>query len=183
MKEILRKELIRKRDSIENKEEKSHAIYLNLRALKVWENAKFIHTYVAFRSEVDTRFIIYHALIENKRVFCPIIDKNNLLVGEIKSFNDLVLGPYGILQPRNPINFDLEKIAIIIVPGVAFDIKGFRIGYGKGYYDKFLKKLKKPIKIGLTFDELIIESIPINDKDIPVDIIISEKRIIQVRNY
>lgn len=183
MKDILRRELIRKRDSIENREEKSHSIYLNLRTLKVWENAKFIHTYVAFRSEVNTRFIIYHALIENKRVFCPIIDKENLLVGEIESFNDLVLGTYGILQPQNPIDFDLEKIDIIIVPGIAFDIKGFRIGYGKGYYDKFLKKIKKPIKIGLTFDELIIEFIPISDEDVPVDIIISEKRIIQVKNY
>ncbi|MCX7845247.1 MAG: 5-formyltetrahydrofolate cyclo-ligase, partial [Dictyoglomaceae bacterium] len=160
MKESLRRELIRKRNSIENRERKSYLIYLRLTDLDIWKKAKIIHTYVSFRSEVDTKFIISHALNENKIVLCPIINGRNLLVGEIKSFNELSLGPYGILQPQTPIDFDLEKIDIIVVPGIAFDIKGFRIGYGKGYYDKFLKNLKNPIKIGLTFDELIIDNLP-----------------------
>ncbi|MCS7202170.1 MAG: 5-formyltetrahydrofolate cyclo-ligase [Dictyoglomus sp.] len=183
MKDSLRKKLIKKRNSIENREEKSFIIYLNLKDLDIWKRAEITHIYISFGSEVDTRFIIYHALAENKKVLCPIINEKDLLVGEIKSFNDLIPGPYGILQPKISINFDLEKIDVIIVPGVAFDKEGFRLGYGKGFYDRFLAKLKKPIKIGLIYDELIIDSLPRNEEDIPVDIIISEKRIIYTKNY
>lgn len=181
MKESLRKELIKKRNSIENRDEKSYIIYLRLKDLDLWKKAKIIHTYISFGSEVNTKFIIYNALKENKKVLCPIIKEKSLLIGEIKSFNDLIPGPYRILQPQIPINFELEKIDIIIVPGIAFDIKGFRIGYGKGFYDRFLKNLKNPIKIGLTFDELIIDSLPRNNEDIPVDVIISEKRLIYIK--
>lgn len=183
MKEILRKELIKERDSIENREEKSHIIFSKLQSLDIWKKAKIIHTYVSFRSEVDTRFIIYHSLVDGKKVLCPITNGEDLLFGEIKSFNDLVKGPYGILEPSKPINLDPERIDIIIVPGISFDLKGFRLGYGKGFYDRFIKNLRNPIKIGLAFDQLIRESLLSDENDARVNMIISEKRIIYIENY
>jgi len=98
-KKILRKELKEKRRKIEEKEEKSHQIFHNLQKLTIWKNAKIINTYVSLEDEVDTRFIIYHGLIEGKRIFCPIIVNDDLKFGEIFSFNDLKKGPLGILQP------------------------------------------------------------------------------------
>lgn len=175
----LRKQLIKKRDSIENRELKSHEIFNNLQSLNVWKSAKIIHTYVSFKSEVDTRFIIYHALLEGKKVLCPIVKDDLLLVGEIKSFNDLKTGKYGIMEPEVSIDINLEEIDLIIVPGIAFDLEGYRIGYGKGYYDRFLNDLKRPIKVGLTYDDLILENIPHDLHDIRVDYVISEKRIIK----
>ncbi|MGB9857966.1 MAG: 5-formyltetrahydrofolate cyclo-ligase [Dictyoglomaceae bacterium] len=183
MKEILRKELIKERDSIENKKEKSYIIFLKLQSLDIWKKTKIIHTYVSFRSEVDTRFIIYYSLINGKKVLCPIIKGENLLFGEIKSLNDLKVGSYGILEPQEPIDLDPEDIDIIIVPGIAFDLRGFRLGYGKGFYDRFLKDLKNPTKIGLIYNELIRDSLPTDDKDVRVDIVISEKRIIYTKSY
>jgi 5-formyltetrahydrofolate cyclo-ligase len=178
MKMELRKMLLEERDKIENKYEKSCRIYLNLKRLEVWKKSKIIHTYITFRSEVDTRLIINNALIEGKRVLCPKIMGNNLLIGEIKSFNDLTVGKYGILEPINIISINLEDIDIIIVPGIAFDLKGYRLGYGGGYYDRFLKNLKRPIKIGLIFDQLIKKELPHTNMDIKMDIIISENRVI-----
>ncbi|PMP68103.1 MAG: 5-formyltetrahydrofolate cyclo-ligase, partial [Thermodesulfobacterium geofontis] len=113
----------------------------------------------------------------------PIIKGENLLFGEIKSLNDLKVGSYGILEPQEPIDLDPEDIDIIIVPGIAFDLRGFRLGYGKGFYDRFLKDLKNPTKIGLIYNELIRDSLPTDDKDVRVDIVISEKRIIYTKSY
>jgi 5-formyltetrahydrofolate cyclo-ligase len=177
-KKELRKIFLEKRKSIENKEEKSHEIFHKLKGLPIWKKAYIINTYVSIKDEVDTRFIIYHALIENKRVFCPVILGNDLKFGEITSINDLEKGPFGILQPKKIHEIDYNLFDIIIVPGIAFDIKGYRIGYGKGYYDRFLSKIKKGIKIGLTFDDLILNNLPKDPYDQKVDIIISEKKII-----
>ncbi|ACI20144.1 5-formyltetrahydrofolate cyclo-ligase [Dictyoglomus thermophilum] len=176
-KKILRKELKEKRRKIEEKEEKSHQIFHNLQKLTIWKNAKIINTYVSLEDEVDTRFIIYHGLIEGKRIFCPIIVKDDLKFGEIFSFNDLKKGPLGILQPEK--STIVKHFDLIIVPGIAFDKRGYRIGYGKGYYDKFLNKMKETIKIGLTFDDLLFEELPYEDHDQKVDIVITEKRIIK----
>lgn len=178
-KKMLRRELREKRRKIENKEERSHQIFHNLERLPIWKEAKIINTYVSLEEEVDTKFIIYHGLIERKRIFCPIIYKEELKFGEISSFNDLKRGTFGILQPEIPV--EIDAFDIIIVPGIAFDKKGYRLGYGKGYYDKFLSKTKKGIKIGLTFDDLLLEELPHEDHDQRVDIIITENKVIEIK--
>lgn len=182
-KEILRKYLKEKRKEIKDKEVKSHLIFHNLEALEIWEKAKIINTYVSLKDEVDTRFIIYHSLIQGKRVFSPIIFKNELKFGEIYSFNDLEYGPFGILQPKKVSRVSYDLFDLIIVPGIAFDCRGYRIGYGKGYYDRFLKNVKRGIKIGIIFEELLMDAFPFEPEvyDQKVDIIITEKRIIKVK--
>jgi len=182
-KKELRKIFLEKRKNIRDKEAKSHEIFHKLKNLVIWGKASIINTYVSIKDEVDTRFIIYHALVENKRVFCPVIFGKDLKFGEIKTINDLEKGPFGILQPKEIYEIDYNLFDIIVVPGIAFDVKGYRIGYGKGYYDRFLSNIKRGIKIGLTFDDLIINELPKDPYDQKVDIIISEKKIIFTNNY
>lgn len=182
-KENLRKYLKEKRKEIENKEAKSHLIFHNLKALDIWKRAKIINTYVSLKDEVDTRFIIYHALIESKRVFTPIVFKHELKFGEIYSFNDLEYGPFGILQPKEISEVNYDSFDLIIVPGIAFDCRGYRIGYGKGYYDRFLKNIRRGKKIGLIFEELLMDKFPFEPEkyDQKVDIIVTEKRVIKTK--
>jgi len=180
-KKDLRKDLLKKRERITDKEIKSHEIFEKLRNLNEWKNAKIINTYVSLEEEVDTRFIIYHALLEGKRVFCPITKGENLTFGEIFSFNDLIYGAYGILEPKEPSNISIDEFDLIIVPGIAFNYSGYRIGYGKGYYDRFLNDVKKGIKIGLVFNDLLLDSLCVEEHDKKVDIIITEKKVIKLK--
>ena len=115
----------------------------------------------------------------------PISNKEDysLILSKLNSFEDLVEGPYGILEPKKEkikeISFD--EIDLIIIPGIVFDLKGNRIGHGKGFYDRLLKNTKVSI-IALAFEFQIIGKIPVDKNDKPVDIIITEKRIIYCKD-
>ena len=77
--------------------------------------------------------------------------------------------------------FNPDKLDLVIVPGIAFDKKGHRIGYGYGYYDRFLKTIKKKaVKIGLAFDFQLIESIPEEEHDVPMNIVVTDKEILRI---
>ena len=113
----------------------------------------------------------------------PVVDKekHRLKLSVLKSWDDLKPGSYGILEPKK----DCLKwvspmdINLIIVPGVGFDKKGNRLGHGEGYYDRLLSKPFGTLSIGLAFEIQIIEDIPIDTHDQPVDILITEKRVIK----
>jgi 5-formyltetrahydrofolate cyclo-ligase len=118
-----------------------------------------------------------------KNIVVPISNKkdNTLTLSHLKSWEELSLGSYGILEPRTEKirKTNVEDIDLIIVPGVAFDEKGNRLGHGKGFYDRLLKKTKATV-IGLAFEFQILENIPTDKNDVPVDMIITEKRIIRI---
>ncbi|RLF39548.1 MAG: 5-formyltetrahydrofolate cyclo-ligase, partial [Thermoplasmata archaeon] len=98
---------------------------------------------------------------------------------EIENLDDLERGAFGILEPQNK-KIYTGDIDIIIVPGIAFDFRGYRIGYGKGFYDRFLRGADA-LKIGIAYDFQIVKQIPEDDGDVPVDIIVSEKRVLFCR--
>ena len=90
-------------------------------------------------------------------------------------------GKYGILE--NVLSDSIvEEMDLLIIPGIAFDLEGNRIGYGKGYYDRFLSSRKANYIIGLAFENQIIKKIPYTEYDIPVDLLFTEKRIIYVNS-
>ena len=110
-------------------------------------------------------------------MFLPFINSEKLFFSKINSLNDLVIGKFNILEPKDRFKTK-EELDLIIVPGLVFDKKGNRIGHGKGYYDSFLKKHPNATKIGLAFEDQINKKILVEDHDIPMDFIITEKRII-----
>jgi len=183
MKEGLRKEIKekRKKQTKEENREKSKEIKKKLFCLKEFKDAETILFYISYKSEVFTHQMIKEAF-KDKRVVVPISNKKNysLTLSELKSWDDLEIGSYNIPEPKKVhINeISIENIGLIIVPGVAFDKRGNRLGHGKGYYDRLLNKTNAK-KIGLAFEFQLKDEIPIDKHDENVDIIITEKRIIR----
>lgn len=180
MKDLIRKEMSEKRASVSGEEikNKSDKIKENLFSLKEFEKAKIIMLYVSKDNEVLTHEMIKECLSE-KTVCVPVTDIKNkkLIISKIDSFDELKKGSFDILQPVEVKKIKKDKIDLVIIPGLAFDRKGSRIGYGIGYYDIFLKKMNV-LKIALAFDFQITENIENQEHDVRMDMIITESGII-----
>jgi len=181
----LRREILGKKTVLDNNTiaEYSKKIITSLMNMDYYKNANKIMTYISFGTEVDTHEFIKESLKLNKEIYVPITnpDKHKIKPSQILGFNELELGFYNILTPKKEaIRYvDPKEIDLVIVPGVVFDRKGYRIGYGGGYYDRFLPLLNANVpKISLAFDLQLINRVPRDYYDIPVDIIITEVDII-----
>ena len=177
----LRKKIIEQRLSLLQKEveQKSDTIMSTLFSTDYYKKAKVVMFYVDMRNEVMTKKAIIKALSEGKRVVVPRVKKGyGLLAMEIKSLDELKPGTFGVLEPPEMEEVILEEIDLVVVPGVVFDKKGYRIGYGGGYYDRFLPKLRKDAKkIAVAFEMQMVDFIPAESHDIKMDAIITEKRL------
>jgi 5-formyltetrahydrofolate cyclo-ligase len=138
---------------------------------KEFKSAKVVGAYYAFGSEVKTDMIIERARALGKKVALPSVEGENLAFYELSSGKYLVKGRFGIMEPLpyGPV----DRIDMLVVPGIAFDKKGYRLGYGKGYYDKFLVK-RKVFSIGLGYSFQLIESLPTGEHDKKLDAIATE---------
>ena len=171
---------IRDKISLEEKIMAEKKIRKKIYSLKEYKNSKLVMSYVSFSNEVDTRIFIKETL-KTKRVAVPKIDfmKKEIIPVEINSLNGLEKNRYGILEPTSFENkVAVNEIDLVIVPGIVFDINGYRIGYGGGYYDRFLVKIPQEKTLGICFDFQIIDCVPRNSYDVRVKKIITEKRII-----
>lgn len=180
-KEQFRKEFKEKRLSISTDEvkEKSMQIMERLFSSEAYKAAKTVMFYVSKANEVFTHDMIKRAL--NDKVVC--VPKTNLKTKSIdaysiKGFEQLSVGTFYVMEPTEEAELiEPSEIDIIILPGLVFDRKGNRLGYGIGYYDKFLKKAGAK-KIGLAFDFQIAEKVPTEEHDVPMDVIVTEKEIV-----
>lgn len=171
-KEFLRKKYKEKRDNIKNKVTKDNLIYQKVINNKDILSSKTLLIYISINSEVDTIKIINYFLYA-KNIAVPKIIDNNMYFCYITNLNDLTPGKYNIPEPTNEnIVTDFDN-SICIVPGICYDKKNYRIGYGKGYYDRFLSKNK--IKtIGLCYKECMIEKIDNDKYDYKIDEVITD---------
>ena len=158
--------------------EKSLKITKNLESLNVFTKANKILFYYSFNNEVETLDVIKKYL-KTKNIFLPkIIDKENFTIHEINSLSNLKINNIGIMEPDENNDNQKNNIDLIIIPGVCFDKSGNRIGMGRGYYDRFLKMIRKGIpKIALGFEEQLVDNIPKNEYDVSVDFVITDKKI------
>jgi 5-formyltetrahydrofolate cyclo-ligase len=167
--------------SDEERQQKSINIAESLFSLDEYKGAQEIALYMAFGFEVHTHGIINAAFLSGKKVYVPRVDEKKKCISlhEISSLGDLVPGYMGIPEPKTCKDaFDPLKIQLVIVPGLAFDSRGRRLGRGKGMFDRLLRKMKCP-KIALAFDFQVIEAVPRASHDVPVDLIVTEKRVIR----
>lgn len=189
VKKIIRQEILNLRKVLTAEEvaSKSENIFNRLASSAMFVKSKNVMVYMDFKNEVSTNLIINYLLKSDKGVIIPITisGTRNMILSQLLDPNkELERNSYGILEPKpqyirkaNP-----ELLDLVIVPGVAFDISGYRIGYGGGYYDTFFNKLAKPIiSIALAFDLQIVESVPVEDHDRPVNYIFTESRIIDCK--
>ena len=181
----LRKEILAERSKIGKKDhrDKGESIINRFKSSDLYKNAKMIMIYISFGTEIHNHEFIKDALAEGKEIVVPVTFHSPRMMkpSQIYSFDDLEPGYYNILSPKEEhISYvDKSQIDVIIVPGAVFDKEGYRIGYGGGYYDRFLADFKKP-KVSFAFEMQLRDEVPKEDFDVPVDYIITEDRFIEI---
>lgn len=177
------KELRNAQDSAE-KAEKDRKIAENLFSLKEFVSAQKILCYISEKNEVDTENIVSKLFRLNKTVAAPRVrdSEGNLDFYEITSFNQTQKSAFGV---REPIAEKCKKLvdfssSVCILPALAFDINGYRLGYGKGCYDRFLGSYSG-FKIGICYENCIFDALPKDEFDIAADIVVTENRIIYIK--
>lgn len=185
LKKQLRQKAVQRRDalSLEQRKMFEDDIRARLFALEQFKQAGKVLFYASFRTEVNTEAMIAHALDMGKTVILPRVheEENRLTKHIINGLEELIPGHMGIPEPDTEKHSEIkvEDIHMLVIPGLAFDPGGARIGYGGGYYDKLLPRIKGDRTIAaLAFEAQIFESLPTEEHDIPVDYIITEQRTI-----
>ena len=179
-KKFLRKIYKDKRSNIGLTEfqELCRGIFDNLVKLCIW-NKDIYHIYLSIdsKNEVNTNDIISFILNRNKRVIVPKMFNKNLIHFEIDQNTKFTKNILGIREPIGKLRFDKSLIEIIIVPLLVFDKSGHRVGYGEGYYDRFMSDIKNDvIKVGLSLFEPVDKISDINQKDIPLNYVITPSK-------
>ena len=197
-KAALRKRVEALRSSIGADERRRKSEVICGTAVRLLEHAAFrktdgdrmLFTYVPIRAEVDVRPLIEWCWSRRIRVVVPkvIRERNAFSLHAIERFDDLEPGAWGIPEPKPsaPELPDVRLVDAVIVPGVAFDPRGGRLGYGGGYYDRFMRRCREegagPFKLALAFDVQIVPEVPMDAHDFRVDAIITESRTIFAAN-
>ena len=177
----LRSKYHRLRDNVaaHERDKMSRVITERLLSSNMYKNSKSIFCYCSMESEVNTYDILKAALEDGKEVAVPKVlsDEGIMAAIKIENLNTLRPGRYNILEPTS--NNEAKDVDLAIVPGLLFNKRGYRVGYGKGFYDRYLKG-KNLLSIGICFEFQIKDLDFQNESDIPVDYICTEKSIYKV---
>jgi 5-formyltetrahydrofolate cyclo-ligase len=183
-KRSLRSQLLAQRRALSHDSwcDSSRAAQLNLLSLDEYIRAECIALYAPAHNETDTGLILTASFQAGKRVLYPAVCGHQMVFRHVERIEELQEGAFGILEPC-PIGVDhqADEADLIVVPGVAFDPTGHRIGYGKGFYDRFLQHPGcRAHLVGLCHDfQLTAGAISVDVHDIPMEIVVSDKRIIR----
>lgn len=158
-----------------DKQREADVLFSYLENLEQVRNSKKILLYHPMTDEIDVMKAV-RKWAETKEIYLPAIEGDDIVIRQYKSEQDLKIGKYGILEPVGAVLDNPEEINLVIVPGRAFDIRGYRLGRGKGYYDRLLPKMGA-IKIGVCFDCQYIFRVPAEEHDIPMDYVVCRKLI------
>lgn len=188
MKTTIRKKLLETRNKMTAADAESYSdlILDRLVESRLLQNASHIMVYLSFKKEVITDPIISYSLDQNKSIYVPICipETHEIVISRITGFEDLYTGFYGIREPKqSSIRIcDSSILDLVLVPGIAFDPSGNRIGFGGGYYDRFMKRLSPGTKkVALAYSFQVVENIPASEYDIAVDYIATEKEILHCK--
>ncbi|NMA02293.1 MAG: 5-formyltetrahydrofolate cyclo-ligase [Clostridia bacterium] len=189
MKKTIRQQYKTLRDSLSPREieKNSEAIYKFITSSSLWKEAQRIMCYLAIGNEVRTKAIIDKAWEEGKEVVIPVCTENAIILPSLlSSFLDLEPRTMGILEPREGKlkEIDPQTIELCLIPGIAFDYQGNRLGFGAGYYDRFLPLLKNSTpKVALAHQvQVSKEPLPTNPYDIPMDYLCTELGLVSIKN-
>ena len=182
-KKILRQE-IKSRLSKLSPDEKlnlSSAVIQKFLSLPAYKEAKIIMAYLSMPEEIQLHEFFTAAFSDEKILAVPFISADEMAAVELPNMNALEVGSYGILTVKSDVRkfIDAAEIDCVITPGVAFDMQGHRLGRGGGYYDKFLSLAVNAKKISLAYDCQIVNSVPVETFDIPVDAVVTPTKLIQ----
>ncbi|MDO8625622.1 MAG: 5-formyltetrahydrofolate cyclo-ligase [Candidatus Diapherotrites archaeon] len=159
---------------------KGFRIAQNVLAMPQFQSARVIASYVDFDNEPPTRQILKHALSEGKKVCVPRRHEGKFVLSfhPIADLSELAVAEKGIMEPKAAsARISAKKIDLVLVPGVAFDKKGNRLGFGSGYFDNTLPKMTNAFKVGLSFESFVLKKIPTEPQDVKMDALVAEKKI------
>ena len=172
-KKELRQKYLLKRKFIKNKKEKSNDILNYIINNPLYNNANVIALYYSNKDEVDTFDLILYSLLQDKTVLLPKVVGKEMIFIKIDETTRYETSRFKIREPISNEEYT-GNIDLFIVPGVAFDKEGNRLGYGGGYYDKYLSNTNTPT-IGICFEEQITDEIEVEEHDIQVDVVQTER--------
>jgi len=182
-KQRLRSLFLKKRESLNEilLEELSNKISQKILESHFWQDYSNFAFYMAKGKEASLIKLVGITFLVGKKAYLPKtwLKEKRLTFHRVYSLSDLVPGPFGILEPT-PMNEEVSvnSLDVIFIPGIAFDHKGFRLGYGGGFYDRVLRDTKA-FKIGVCYSFQLVESLPVEPHDVPVDFIFTEDGSVQ----
>lgn len=168
----------KKKFSIEKKIDLSINLFDHIEKLEQFKKANTILLYYSLKDEVQTEFFIkkWHKI---KRIILPVVDGDNLLLKEYNP-EHIGRGYQSIIEPQQQQTIPVSEVEFAIIPGIAFDLQYNRLGRGKGFYDRFLSEVKSLI-VGVCFEIQIVNKIPIESFDRPMDLVVTENGIKQFK--
>ncbi|MDR1384590.1 MAG: 5-formyltetrahydrofolate cyclo-ligase [Planctomycetaceae bacterium] len=182
-KEEIRQIVAERKKMLADTQAPSQQVIARLTTLLEMSTAKTIMTYVDFGKEVRTVPMIADLLQKNRQVVVPYCEQNEIRLFLLKRLSELAPGYFGILEPKIELRGLSERkirndeLQIVIVPGLAFDSYGGRVGRGNGYYDRLLQKLPETVMtIGLAFDCQLFDKVPMQENDCFLKVIVSETK-------
>jgi 5-formyltetrahydrofolate cyclo-ligase len=178
----LRRLMLDRRKALSNDEQRGKSLLIQERliSLKEYRTAEIIALYSSIHNEVEMEMVTNDAISAGKKVVLPAMSDGELRFRELTSASNMCRGAFGILEPCDyGKTVDPGLADIIVLPGIAFDVRGHRIGYGKGYYDRALHRLEGKGKlIAVCYDFQLVDEIMGEPHDVKVDIVITENRVV-----
>ncbi len=174
-----------RRHELSDEDIKTQSILIidRLKKSDIYKNAENVFLYISYNREVDTFMLLSQCLIDGKNVYAPkVLSKTQMEFYRIYSADDLVSGYMGIMEPSASCERAQVKSGLFIMPGLAFDYDCHRIGYGGGFYDRYLSEDNTFIKAALAFDFQLMDSIPYEEHDLKPDYIITQTQFIRRDN-
>ncbi len=178
-KKILRKELKKIRQNISEEERVFRSMALTETIIKkdFYKNSKSMALFISFGTEIGTSFLLNQTTKDGKKIFLPRVEPNSQILSwlEMKKDSKFKVSSYGIPEiiEQEPLSDEeISNIDLVIVPGLGFTENNYRIGYGGGFYDRFFEIAPKTYKVGIGFKEQLVEELPLEPWDAPLDEIV-----------
>lgn len=181
--DALRDEMRSRRNEISMIESAMHSIGIceRILALPEYQKARRVMAYYAKPREVQTSALLRELLRTGRTLYLPrILPGRHMEAAKVLSLAELRLGPYDIMQPEDTPAVDPADIELILIPGLAFDAAGGRLGHGAGYYDRFLPSCRG-LKVALAYDMQLVRHVPVQPHDAPMDLIITQSQVYDCR--
>jgi 5-formyltetrahydrofolate cyclo-ligase len=182
-KDALREGMRRVRAAIPPAERSARSARVEARLLALPElrDARTVLLFYSFGTEVPTAVLARRLLERGFRVLLPYLAGDGMEAAEVRPGSRLEATDYGPKEPADRIAVDPERIDAVITPGLAFDRRGARLGYGGGHYDRYLGRLEAhAVRIGIAFAEQVVEAVPEEELDQPVDVVVTDEEVIRI---
>jgi 5-formyltetrahydrofolate cyclo-ligase len=180
----LRRRMRQARDAISSHDRARMAEAVAQRLLELPEaaSARTLLLFYSFGSEVGTGGIVARIRAQGKHLLLPYVEGDAMEATEVREGDELIRAPYGAREPARRVPIDPVEVDMVVTPGLAFDRRGHRLGYGGGFYDRYLARLRPgTVRVGIGFAVQVVDRVPAGPGDQRVDLVVTEAGVIDCR--